>query len=87
VRVVVADDAVLLREGLARLPEEAGFEVAGLADVAGELLGLVKRVRPDVAIVDIRMPPAHTGEGLQAATAIRGRWPTFSPRCGCPVAG
>ena len=74
-RVVVADDAVLLREGLARLLREAGFEVAGLASDAAELLELVGRTRPDVAIVDIRMPPTHTDEGLQAAKAIRKRWP------------
>lgn len=74
-RVVVADDAVLLREGLARLLSEAGFEVAGLAADGSELLGLVERVRPDVAIVDIRMPPTHTDEGLQAAKLIRERWP------------
>ena len=74
-RVVVADDAVLLREGLARLLVEAGFEVAGLASDGSELLELVERVRPDVAIVDIRMPPTHTDEGLQAAKQIRARWP------------
>ena len=74
-RVVVADDAVLLREGLARLLGEAGFEVAGLASDGSELLELVERARPDVAIVDIRMPPTHTDEGLQAAKQIRARWP------------
>jgi DNA-binding NarL/FixJ family response regulator len=72
---VVADDAVLLREGLARLLAEAGFEVAGLASDGSELLELVERARPDVAIVDIRMPPTHTDEGLQAAKQIRERWP------------
>jgi DNA-binding NarL/FixJ family response regulator len=75
VRVVVADDAVLLREGLARLLLEAGFEVAGLAGDADALLDLVGQARPDVAIVDIRMPPTHTDEGLQAAKVIRERWP------------
>ena len=74
-RVVVADDAALLREGLARLLVEAGFEVAGLASDGSELLELVERARPDVAIVDIRMPPTHTDEGLQAAKQIRERWP------------
>ena len=74
-RVVVADDAALLREGLARLLVEAGFEVAGLASDGSELLELVERARPDVAIVDIRMPPTHTDEGLQAAKQIRARWP------------
>jgi DNA-binding NarL/FixJ family response regulator len=75
VRVVVADDAVILREGLARLLREAGFEVVGLAADAAELVQLVQTVHPDVAIVDIRMPPTHTDEGLQAAKAIRARWP------------
>ena len=74
-RVVVADDAVILREGLARLLGEAGFEVIGLAANADELFALVERERPDVAIVDIRMPPTHTDEGLQAAKLIRARWP------------
>ncbi len=76
-RVALADDAVLLREGLARLLGEAGFEVVGLAGDADELLALVERTRPDVAIVDIRMPPTHTDEGLQAAKAIRERWPAI----------
>jgi DNA-binding NarL/FixJ family response regulator len=75
VRVVVADDAVILREGLARLLTEAGFEVVGLAADADELLALVERARPDVAIVDIRMPPTNTDDGLRAAKAIRARWP------------
>jgi DNA-binding NarL/FixJ family response regulator len=74
-RVVVADDAVILREGLARLLEEAGFEVVGLAGDADELCALVERSSPDVAIVDIRMPPTHTDEGLRAAKLIRARWP------------
>jgi DNA-binding NarL/FixJ family response regulator len=74
-RVVVADDAVILREGLARLLREAGFEVAGLAADGGELLEQVERYGPDVAIVDIRMPPTHTDEGLQAAKVIRQRHP------------
>jgi DNA-binding NarL/FixJ family response regulator len=75
VRVALADDAVLLREGLARLLDEAGFEVVGLAADGEELLALVERTRPDVAIVDIRMPPTHTDEGLRAAKVIRERWP------------
>jgi DNA-binding NarL/FixJ family response regulator len=75
VRVAVADDAVLLREGLARLLTEAGFEVVGLAGDGDELLELVDRTSPDVAIVDIRMPPTHTDEGLRAAKVIRERWP------------
>jgi DNA-binding NarL/FixJ family response regulator len=75
VRVAVADDAVILREGLARLLAEAGFDVVGLAADGEALIELVERTRPDVAIVDIRMPPTHTDEGLQAAKVIRERWP------------
>jgi DNA-binding NarL/FixJ family response regulator len=74
-RVVVADDSVLLREGLVRLLIESGFEVAGQAGDAEELLAVVDRERPDVAIVDIRMPPTHTDEGLRAARALRVRHP------------
>jgi DNA-binding NarL/FixJ family response regulator len=77
VRVALADDSVLLREGLARLLGEAGFEVVGLAADGDELLELVERTEPDVAIVDIRMPPTHTDEGLQAAKVIRERWPSI----------
>jgi DNA-binding NarL/FixJ family response regulator len=75
VRVVLADDAALLREGLARLLSETGFEIVGLASDGDELLELVARVSPDVAIVDIRMPPTHTDEGLRAAKTIRTCWP------------
>lgn len=71
VRVVLADDSVLLREGLVRLLTEAGFEVAGQCSTADELLALVRATLPDVAVVDIRMPPTHTNEGLVAADAIR----------------
>jgi DNA-binding NarL/FixJ family response regulator len=74
-RVVVADDAIILREGIARLLTEAGFEVVGLAGDADELFALVERHRPNVAIVDIRMPPTHTDEGVRAAKAVRERWP------------
>jgi DNA-binding NarL/FixJ family response regulator len=70
-RLVLADDSVLLREGIARLLVEAGFEIAGQAGTADELLAAVRRHRPDVAIVDIRMPPTHIDEGLRAAEAIR----------------
>jgi DNA-binding NarL/FixJ family response regulator len=76
-RVVLADDAVILREGLSRLLEEAGFEVVGLAGDGDALIELVGRTRPDVAIVDIRMPPTHTDEGLRAAKVIRERWPSI----------
>ncbi len=71
VRVVLADDDVLLREGLASLLERSGFEVAGQSASARELLELVREQRPDLAIVDIRMPPTHTTEGLDAARRIR----------------
>jgi DNA-binding NarL/FixJ family response regulator len=75
VRVVVADDSLILREGLARLLDEAGFEVAGQAADGSELIELVEAERPDVAIIDIRMPPTHTDEGLHAAREIRERIP------------
>jgi DNA-binding NarL/FixJ family response regulator len=75
VRVVVADDSVLVREGLARLLGDAGFEVVGTAEDAAGLLERVERRRPDVAIVDIKMPPTHTDEGLAAAQAIRRAFP------------
>jgi DNA-binding NarL/FixJ family response regulator len=75
-RIVIADDAVLMREGLARLLSDAGFEVAGKAGDADELMRLVERRLPDVAVVDIRMPPTHTDEGLVAADRIRGAAPS-----------
>jgi DNA-binding NarL/FixJ family response regulator len=74
-RVVIADDSVLLREGVSRLLTEAGFEVVGQAGDADELLREVDDKAPDVAIVDIRMPPTHTDEGLQAARELRSRHP------------
>jgi DNA-binding NarL/FixJ family response regulator len=75
VRVVVADDAMLVREGLARLLAEAGFEVVGQSSTAEDLLLKVRSCSPDVAIIDIRMPPTHTDEGMRAARAIRGSHP------------
>src|SRR5205085_416469 len=75
VRVVLAEDSVLLREGVARLLREAGFDVVGQASNADELLLKVRSYSPDVAIVDIRMPPTHTDEGLRAAQEIRERYP------------
>src|SRR5580765_5609530 len=74
-RVVIADDSVLLREGIARLLEEAGFDVVGQADDADQLLLKVRSYSPEVAIVDIRMPPTHTDEGLRAAREIRATHP------------
>ena len=70
-RVVLADDALLFREGMARLLTEAGFEVVGQARTADELLGVVRDTRPDVCVVDIRMPPTWVDEGLRAAETIR----------------
>ena len=70
-RVVVADDEVLLREGLARLLTETGFEVVGKAGDANQLLATIRHTHPQVAIVDIKMPPTHTDEGLVAAEEIR----------------
>jgi serine/threonine-protein kinase len=70
-RLVIADDSMLLREGLARLLVDAGFEVVGKAETAPELLRRVEASAPDVAIVDIKMPPTHTDEGIVAAQQIR----------------
>jgi DNA-binding NarL/FixJ family response regulator len=77
VRVVIAEDSVLLREGLARLLEEADFEVVARCENAEELLLGVSSYSPDVAIVDIRLPPTHNDEGLQAALEIRRRHPSM----------
>jgi DNA-binding NarL/FixJ family response regulator len=74
-RLVLADDATLIREGLARLLAEEGFDVVAQVGDAGELLARVDRDRPDVAIVDIRMPPSFTDEGLVAAQEIRAAHP------------
>ena len=74
-RVIVADDSVLLREGLVRLLDESGFEVVGQAGDGEELMRKAKAHKPDIAIVDIRMPPTHTDEGLRAAVAIRETMP------------
>jgi DNA-binding NarL/FixJ family response regulator len=76
VRVVIADDETLLREGLARLLADAGIDVVGKAATGDELLRRVALTRPDVAIVDIKMPPTHTDEGLVAAHEIRRSHPT-----------
>jgi DNA-binding NarL/FixJ family response regulator len=75
VRVIVADDSVLLREGVVRVLEESGFEVVGQAGDGEELMRKARAHKPDVAIVDIRMPPTHTDEGLRAARAIREELP------------
>ena len=74
-RVVIAEDSVLLREGIARLLTEADMEVVGQAGDAEDLMRKVRAHKPDVAIVDIRMPPTHEDEGLRAAREIRGELP------------
>ncbi len=75
VRVVIADDSVLLREGIARLLVESGFEVVGQAGDAADLVRKVGAHKPDIAVVDVRMPPTHTDEGLRAAHRIRAEYP------------
>ena len=77
-RVVIAEDSVLLREGIARILVDAGIEVVGSCDAAEPLLLKVRSDRPDVAIVDIRLPPTHTDEGLRAALEIRARHPNVA---------
>jgi DNA-binding NarL/FixJ family response regulator len=75
VRVIVADDSMLVREGVARLLEEAGVEVVGQAADGEALMRKTRSQKPDVAIIDIRMPPTHTDEGLRVALAIREEMP------------
>ena len=74
-RVVIAEDSVLLREGLARLLDEAGFEVVDAVGDGEQLLRSVGDHRPDVVVADVRMPPTHRDEGVRAALVIRQRWP------------
>jgi DNA-binding NarL/FixJ family response regulator len=75
-RVAIAEDSVLLREGVARLLEDAGFDVVAQCGTAEELLLKVRSFPPDVAVVDIRLPPTHNDEGLRAAIEIRNRHPS-----------
>lgn len=77
-RVIVADDAVLFREGVARILAEVGFEVLGQAQNSAELIDLVRRESPDVVITDLRMPPGFADEGIEAAVEIR----SFAPQVG-----
>ena len=84
-RIVLADDAALFREGVANLLREAGFDVMGQAENADDLLALVADHQPDVAIIDIRMPPTHTLEGLDAAKIIRARYPTVERARSVPI--
>ena len=75
IRVVIADDDLLVREGIARLLERPPFEVVGLAGDGTELMELVREHAPELVVLDIRMPPSHTTEGLDAARAIRSEFP------------
>jgi DNA-binding NarL/FixJ family response regulator len=75
IRVALADDSVLLREGIARLLRDGGLDVVAQAGTGEDLLRLVAMHKPDVAVVDIRMPPTHTDEGVRAAQEIRKRYP------------
>jgi DNA-binding NarL/FixJ family response regulator len=75
VRVVIAEDSVLLREGLVRLLTDAGFDVVSAVDRPEALLAAVDQHRPDICVVDIRMPPTHTDEGVRAALVIRAQHP------------
>jgi DNA-binding NarL/FixJ family response regulator len=75
VRIVIAEDSVLLRAGLTRLLGDAGEDVIAAVGDGAALVGMVERHRPDLAIVDVRMPPSFTDEGLRAALEIRERWP------------
>ena len=77
-RAVIAEDSVLLREGVARVLGDAGVEVVGTCETAEELLVKVRSHSPDIAIVDIRLPPTHSDEGMQAALAIRAQHPSVS---------
>jgi DNA-binding NarL/FixJ family response regulator len=77
-RVVIADDAALIREGIATLLVEHGVEVVGQVGDADTLLASVRDQQPDVALIDIRMPPSHTDEGLRAAREIRARYPDIA---------
>jgi DNA-binding NarL/FixJ family response regulator len=75
IRVVIADDDLLVREGIARLLERSPFEVVGMAGDATGLVGLVRQHVPELVVLDVRMPPSHTTEGLDAAQAIRAEFP------------
>jgi len=76
VRLVIAEDSVLLREGLTRLLAEAGFDVVDAVNDGEQLLRSVETHRPDAVVADVRMPPTHTDEGLRAALVIRQQWPS-----------
>src|SRR5512133_3109986 len=77
-RVAIAEDSLLVREGLGRILRDSGFDVVGTSTKVEELLELVERARPDVALVDIRLPPSYSDEGLRAAAEIRTRFPAVA---------
>jgi DNA-binding NarL/FixJ family response regulator len=77
-RVAIAEDSLLVREGLSRILRDAGFEVVGASASVEELLDLVERERPDVVLVDIRLPPSYSDEGLRAAAEMRARFPAVA---------
>jgi DNA-binding NarL/FixJ family response regulator len=77
VRIVIAEDSVLLRAGLTGLLADAGHEVVSAVDNADDLMTVVERHQPDLAVVDVRMPPTFTDDGLRAALQIRARWPAI----------
>jgi DNA-binding NarL/FixJ family response regulator len=77
-RLAIAEDSLLVREGLVRILREAGFEIVGTAATAGALLALVEQMRPDAVLVDIRLPPTYSDEGLRAAAEIRKREPSVA---------
>jgi DNA-binding NarL/FixJ family response regulator len=77
-RVVIAEDSALLREGLARLLDESGFDVVAAVADSEQALRAVEEFQPDVAVLDVRMPPTFTDEGLRAALVMRRQWPTVA---------
>jgi DNA-binding NarL/FixJ family response regulator len=77
-RVAIADDSLLVREGLGRILRDAGFEIVGEAVSVRDLLEVVERARPDAALIDIRLPPNYSDEGLRAAAEIRARFPSVA---------
>jgi DNA-binding NarL/FixJ family response regulator len=77
-RIVIAEDSVLLREGLIRLLVDSGEEVVGTAGDAEEAMAVIEAERPDIVVMDVRMPPTHTDEGLRAAIRAREQWPEIA---------
>ena len=77
-RILIAEDSVLLRDGLVRMLNDHGHEVVAAVQDAAELMSLAQREGPDIAILDVRMPPTHTDEGIRAALELRSRWPDLA---------